>query len=64
MTQAITSECEPAVTIEKPAEWPFVVEFFMVEGIGFQCMAYCDKYGRWRNARSHAELFGEIRILE
>ncbi len=43
---------------------PFVLEFFMVEGVGFRCMAYCDKDGKWRNAFTNEELFGDIYILE
>jgi len=36
----------------------------MVQGVGFQCMAYCDQDGKWRNAFNNEELFGEIYILE
>jgi len=36
----------------------------MVEGVGFRCMAYCDKVGKWRNAFTNEELFGDIYILE
>ena len=64
MMQAITSEFDSMDALERPAEWPFLVEFFMVEGKGFQCMAYCDNDGKWRNARNHFQLYGEIRILE
>ncbi len=43
---------------------PFIVEFFMVQGIGYRCMAYCDEDGKWRNAFNNGELYGDIRILE
>jgi hypothetical protein len=46
------------------ARSPFVLEFFMVEGVGFRCMAYCDKVGKWRNAFTNEELFGDIYIVE
>lgn len=36
----------------------------MVEGVGFRCMAYCDKNGKWRNAFNNEELFGDIYLLE
>jgi len=55
---------EPATEDQKTAEWPFLIEFFMVEGADFRCMAYCDQAGCWRNAFNHVELPGEIRILE
>ena len=43
---------------------PFMNEFFMVQGVGFRCMAYKDESGRWRSAFNHVELVGDIRILE
>ena len=39
-------ESLPAAT-EHDETSPFLVEFFMVEGIGFQCMAYRDFEGKW-----------------
>jgi hypothetical protein len=42
---------------------PFLVEFFMVQGIGFRCMAYRDAEGRWRTAFEHEELTGSIQVL-
>ena len=64
MTQTLTRErdCQPA--IEKPTEYPFVLEFFMVAGAGFRGMAYRDKDGRWHNARTHEVLRGDIFVLE
>jgi hypothetical protein len=43
---------------------PFLVEFFMVQGIGFQCMAYRNSDGKWRGAFDNRELPGSIRVLE
>lgn len=42
---------------------PFEIEFYMLQGIGFCCMGYCDPQGKWRSAFNHVELFGKIRIL-
>jgi len=55
---------ESVPVFQKPAEWPFVIEFFMVEGAGYRGMAYCDKEGKWRKAFTHNELPGDIHILE
>lgn len=43
---------------------PFLVEFFMVQGMGFVCMAYRNSDGKWRGAFDNRELPGSIRILE
>jgi hypothetical protein len=43
---------------------PFIIEFFLVQGIGFKCMAYLDPEGRWRRAFDNQELCGFIRVLE
>ena len=43
---------------------PFVLEFFMVQGSGFICMAYCNHDGKWRGAFDNVELPGAIRVLE
>jgi hypothetical protein len=43
---------------------PFLVEFFMVQGIGFICMAYRNTDGKWRTAFDDIELPGNIRVLE
>ena len=60
----MTKEIESAPAVQKPAEWPFIIEFFMVECADFRCMAYCDEAGVWRNAFNHAELPGDVHILE
>lgn len=42
---------------------PFEQEFFMVQGIGFRCMAYRNGDGKWRGAFDDEELPGAIRVL-
>lgn len=42
---------------------PFLVEFFMVQGPGFQCMAYRSADGKWRAAFNHQVLPDGIRVL-
>lgn len=43
---------------------PFTVEFFLVQGVGFKCMAYPDAEGRWHEAFCNAELSEPIQVLE
>jgi hypothetical protein len=43
---------------------PFIIEFFMVQGAGFRCMAYRNHDGKWRGAFDNEELPGAIRVLE
>lgn len=43
---------------------PFIIEFFMVQGTGFRCMAYRNDDGTWRGAFDNEELPGAIRVLE
>ena len=43
---------------------PFIIEFCMVQGVGFRCAAYRDEDGKWRGAFNNEELFGEVQILE
>jgi hypothetical protein len=43
---------------------PFIIEFFLVQGIGFTCMAYHDRDGRWHRAIDNEELPGLILVLE
>jgi hypothetical protein len=43
---------------------PFILEFFMVQGSGFRCMAYRNDDGKWRGAFDNEELPGAIRVLE
>jgi hypothetical protein len=60
----MTTQIDLAPAFQKTAEGPFVVEFFMVEGASFRCMAYRDQNGKWRNAFNHGELTGEIQFVE
>jgi hypothetical protein len=54
-------EISPAVL---DAESPFLVEFFLVQGRGFKCMAYRAIDGKWHGAFDNEELPGSVRILE
>jgi hypothetical protein len=52
---------------ETEEEWgvsPFVLEFFMVQGAGFQCMAYRNGDGKWHEAFNNQELPGVVHLLE
>jgi hypothetical protein len=64
MLPAMITQTEKECAVQQPAEWPFVVEFFIVEGTGFRCMAYRDPEGKWRNAFNHEELSGDVQLLE
>jgi len=46
------------------AALPFIRQFYMVQGINFRCLAYCDQQGIWHDAINQEELFGDLRILE
>lgn len=50
--------------IEEQNESPFITEFFMVQGVGFRCMAYRNGDGKWRGAFDNEELPGAVQILE
>jgi hypothetical protein len=43
---------------------PFTIEFFMVQGSGYRCMAYRHRDGKWRGAFDNEELPGVVRVLE
>lgn len=61
----ITGRRDPKpVTREYGEPSPFLVEFFMVQGLGFKCMAYRNIDGKWRTAFDDIELPGTIRVLE
>ena len=49
---------------QEKASSPFTLEFFMVQGSGFICMAYLKDDGKWRGAFDNRELPGAIRVLE
>ena len=63
--ESIISPREPAASAESVCELsPFVLEFFMVESLGYRGMAYCDADGNWRNAFNHEQLMGRVYLLE
>jgi hypothetical protein len=65
MNQTAMQARQPVFGAEEAAETsPFVLEFFMVQGLGFRGMAYCDEDGNWRNAFNHDQLMGRIYLLE
>ena len=43
---------------------PFILEFFMVQGAGFRCMAYRNGDGKWHEAFNDRELPEAVRLLE
>jgi hypothetical protein len=73
ITRSIVGKCQGAISrlvggdtvaAADNAASPFLVEFFMVQGMGFQCMAYRSPDGIWRSAFDNRELPGAIRVLE
>lgn len=65
MTQIAMPPYGERSEVKQPAEEsPFLAEFFMVEGPGYQCMAYNDSEGRWRKAFNNTILPGQIRVVE
>jgi hypothetical protein len=60
---------KPAIHDLKPAmeeveASPFILEYFLVQGTGFRCMAYRNQDGKWLRAFDNQELPGDIRVLE
>jgi hypothetical protein len=53
----------PPPVEEKEAGSPFVREFFLVQGIGFRGIAYCNREGKWHEAFHHLEWPDDIRVL-
>jgi hypothetical protein len=51
------------VAKEQDAASPFLVEFFMVQGHGFTCMAYRSYDGTWRTAYENQVVPGVVRIV-
>jgi len=65
MPKTMTTASRPKLGVKRPTPAaPFVIQFFLVQGLGFRCAAYCDLQGIWRDASNHQELFGDIRILD
>lgn len=60
---SIVADARKAQVAAKEEASPFLTEFFMVQGAGFQCMAYRNSDGKWRSAFDNRELPGAIRIL-
>lgn len=61
----VMSQPQTVSNAEASAEMsPFVVEFFMVESLGFRGMAFCDEDGHWRNAFNNDPLPGQIYLVE
>jgi hypothetical protein len=57
-----SSRREP-VADARDGESPFLVEFFMVQGVGFRCMAWLGYDGKWRTAFDNKILPGMIRVM-
>jgi hypothetical protein len=51
-------------TLKDDTNSPFVLEFFMVRGAGYICMAYRNGDGKWRGAFNNQELPGHVHIVE
>jgi hypothetical protein len=49
---------------EQIEESPFVIEFFMVQALGFRGMAYLDADSKWRRAFDDAPVYGPVKIIE
>jgi hypothetical protein len=64
MTSQTVPQCESSAAESSSETSPFVLEFYMVQGVGFRCMAYCDRNGKWRSAFNNDELYGDIHVLE
>lgn len=61
MTQTIAGNAAITATSDPS---PFLVEFFMVWGSGYKCMAYQDQDGKWRRAFDGQQLSGNVVIVE
>jgi hypothetical protein len=59
----IGSRNSTPVAEEQNGVSPFDTEFFMVQGVGFKCMAYRSGDGQWRTAFENQLLPGKIRVL-
>jgi hypothetical protein len=58
----IASRGKPEAEVKDGAS-PFLVEFFMVQGIGFRCMAWLGYDGKWRTAFENRILPGLVRVV-
>ena len=65
MNETMITAYQPEFGVEQTTEEsPFIVEFFMVQSLGFRGMGYCDEDGRWRNAFNNDQLMGQVYLLE
>lgn len=56
---------QPFMLVEnEDAGSPFIREFFLVQGVGYRCMAYRNGEGKWCGAFNNEELPGPIRVVE
>ena len=62
-TQATLPCAEPAFTAGPSEPSSTLLEFFLVQGMGFRCVAYRDRHGQWRDALNNQELLGEISVV-
>lgn len=64
LRNAIMPSPHPPAAFEPPPRTsPQLIQFEMVQGPGYRCVAYCDENGQWQNAHNNEELFGNIQIL-
>jgi hypothetical protein len=64
VNNSVTWKPQPTRAAVEADASPFLLEFFMVQGFGFRCMAYRDDDGRWRSAFDNQELAGHVWISE
>jgi len=65
MPKIMTASSDPVVAVKKAAaKPPFIIQFFVVQGINFRCLACCGQQGTWHDAINQEELCGDIRIFE
>lgn len=57
------SRRQPEAGMQHEGGSPFDTEFFMVQGLGFKCMAWRDFNGKWRTAFENQILPGQIRVV-
>jgi hypothetical protein len=61
---SVIGSCRPARTTETDqGELPAPGEYVVVRCHGFQCLAYRDSDGRWRDARSKGRLAEVLEIV-
>lgn len=64
MSETMTTTSDRVFAAKQPNNAKsLVMQFLLVQGINFRCVAFCDQQGRWRDAFNREELFGDIHIL-